>query len=280
MLTAILLNGSFTIIEIVGGFLTNSVTILSDAVHDLGDTLALTAAWYFERLSRKGRDKTHSYGYRRYTVLGAIINAIVLITGSVFVITEAIRRLNAPEAVHSTGMILLAVLGIAINGLAFSRLRSGHSHNVDVMRLHLLEDVLGWVVALLGAVVIQIWSLFVLDPILSLLVSAWILFQVVKRLRKSMGIILQNTPGNITTQSVDELVRSLPGIRDTHDTHLWTLDGEYHILTLHVVTDKQQSMSGLAQLKEDIRKKLALLRITHATIEFEYPEEYCVHETC
>lgn len=280
LLTAFILNTTFALVEIVGGFFTNSVSILADALHDLGDSLALGTAWYFERIARRGRDNRHSYGYGRYSVLGAIINAAVLITGSFFVLHEAIGRLNAPESVHSGGMILLAILGIAVNGFAFSRLHAGHSHNVEVVRLHLLEDVLGWIVVLLGAIAIQIWSLYILDPILSLLVSAWILYQVIRRLIKSIRIILQNTPADISIQAIDEMIREIPGIQTTHDTHIWTMDGDYHILTIHVVVDSQKTMEDLAQLKEIIRKRLHALHVTHATIEFEHPDESCVLAEC
>lgn len=280
LLTAFVLNFFFALIEIVGGFLTNSVAVLSDALHDLGDSLALGTAWYFERISRRGRDDSHTYGYRRYSVLGAIINAVVLISGSVFVIIEAASRLRQPEEVHAGGMILLAILGIIINGFAFSRLHAGHSHNIDVVKWHLLEDVLGWITVLIGAIAIRIWSVYILDPILSLLVSIWILYQVIRRLMKSLRIILQNTPTGISTESVDGIIRSLPEVLTTHDTHLWTMDGEYHILTVHVVLREQQTMIALAGIKDTIRHKLQALHINHATIEFEFPEEGCAFADC
>jgi cobalt-zinc-cadmium efflux system protein len=280
ILTAFVLNSAFALIEIAGAFLTNSVSILADALHDLGDSLALGFAWYFERISRRGRDSRHSYGYRRYTVVGAIVNAIVLITGSLLIVREAVLRLSATEPVHGPGMIFLAILGILVNGYAFSRLHGGHSHNVSVVRLHLLEDVLGWVVVLIGAIMIQIWSLYILDPLLSIAVSAWILFMVVKRLRSTLRIILQNTPGDINTDSINNNIRTIPGVRDTHDIHLWTMDGVYHVLTIHVVVDRQKSMSELASLKDEIRKQLAQFQIRHATIEFEYPEEACALIEC
>jgi cobalt-zinc-cadmium efflux system protein len=177
-------------------------------------------------------------------------------------------------------MLLLAILGVAVNGLAYSRLHAGHSHNVEVVRLHLLEDVLGWIIVLLGAIAIELWSLYILDPILSLAVSAWILYQVIRRLKKSIRIILQNTPSGITIQEVDRLIRAIPGIQTTHDTHLWTMDGDYHILTVHAVLQSQLSMAELARLKETIRQKLNTVHIKHATIEFEYPDESCVLAEC
>lgn len=277
---ALILNTLFTIVEIVGGFLTNSVSILSDAMHDLGDSVALGMAWYFERISKRGRDTNHTYGYRRYSVLGAVVSAIVLISGSLLIMREAVIRIAHPEAVHSQGMIILAVFGIVINGIAFKYLRGGSSQNAEVMSLHLLEDVLGWVAVLLGAIAIQIWSIYFLDPLLSLLISIWVLTQVIRRLRKSLRILMQNTPAGINADNVEQLIRSLPGVRETHDTHLWTMDGDYHVLTMHVVLEEQKTMSELAKMKETLRKHLDTLHIEHATFEFEYPDETCVLIEC
>jgi len=280
LLSAFVLNSVFVVIELIGGVLTNSVAIISDALHDLGDSFALGAAWYFERLSGKGRTAGHTYGYRRYSVLGAVLNAMVLIAGSVLVIREAVIRLSAPEPVHSEGMIALAVLGILVNGLAFSRIHTGHSHNVEVVRLHLLEDVLGWIAVLFGAIAIQLWDVYILDPLLSLLVSTWILFQVIRRLIQSLRIILQLAPSGLNTVHIDKMIRSLAGVSTTHDTHIWTMDGSYHVLTIHVVVNEDRSLAQLGKLKSEIRRLLKAEHIGHATIEFEYPDEDCGYEDC
>ncbi len=268
---AFLLNTCFVVIEIFGGLYTNSVAIISDALHDLGDSFALGAALYFERISKGGRAPRHTYGYRRYSVLGAVLNALVLMGGSALVIREAVARLQHPQAVHSSGMIILAILGIAVNGLAFTRIHAGQSQNVEVVRLHLLEDVLGWIAVLLGAIAIRIWNIQILDAILSIAISAWILFQVIRRLLQSLRIILQLTPADVSVDAVDTLIRNLPGVDTTHDTHLWTMDGVYHVLTVHVVLKTQQTMSELAQLKTTIRHHLEGLNVNHATNGFPYP---------
>ena len=277
---AFLLNSAFVLIEIVGGFYTNSVSILSDALHDFGDSLALGVAWYFERISNKRRSESYTYGYRRYSVLGAVVNALVLMGGSVLVIREAISRLSSPEPVNSLGMLGLAILGVIVNGIAFSRLHRGHSHNVEVVRLHLLEDVLGWVVVLLGALAIYFWDLTFLDPLLSLLVTTWILFQVIKRLIKSLRIILQIAPEQVQTSQVEHAILELAGVLGVHDTHLWTMDGNYHILSIHVVVESSYSLQQVAEIKHAIRTLLRSNAIEHATIEFEYPGEDCVYEDC
>ena len=152
---AFFLNFGFAIIEIIGGFLTNSVAILSDAVHDLGDSLSLGLAWYFQKYSRKKSDSTYTYGYRRFSLVGALANSLVLIVGSILILTEAIPRIFNPQQAHPQGMMMLAVLGIAVNGVAMLRLRRGKSLNEKVVSLHLMEDVLGWIAVLVGAIADQ-----------------------------------------------------------------------------------------------------------------------------
>ena len=162
------LNLFFTIIEIVGGFYTNSIAIISDALHDLGDSFALGLAWYFQKLSQRGRDRKFSYGYGRFSTLAAMINSGLLLAGSIYVISVAIPRLIHPQETYATGMIWLAVVGLLVNGIAAYRLSSGSSLNERAARLHLLEDVLGWAAVLVGAVIIKLTGWTILDPILSL----------------------------------------------------------------------------------------------------------------
>ncbi len=169
--TAFFLNVTFTIIEIIGGIMTNSMAILSDAVHDLGDSLSLGMAWYFQGLSSKGRDKSFSYGYGRFSLLGALINVCVLLIGSILILWKTIPRLLAPEAVDTTGMMILAVIGVIFNGLAVYRMRGGKSLNERVVALHLMEDVLGWVAVLIGSIIMHFFDLPIIDPILSLLIT-------------------------------------------------------------------------------------------------------------
>ena len=183
------LNLAFTIIEIIGGFLTNSLAILSDALHDLGDSLSLGLAWYFQNLSKKGRDRKFSYGYRRFSLLGAIINSIVLVVGSIFIITEAIPRVMDPQSTNATGMIGLAILGVLVNGAAVLKLKKGHTQNEKVAALHLLEDVLGWVAVLIGSIIIYFTNWFIIDPLLSLGIALFILFNVYKSIKSSMSKI-------------------------------------------------------------------------------------------
>lgn len=277
---AFFLNLSFTIIEIIGGLLTNSVAILSDALHDLGDSLSLGLSWYFQKLSGKGRDDVFSYGYGRFSLLGAIINSVVLLTGSCVIVFESIPRLFSPEQPDAKGMIYLAVLGVIINGAAVLRLKKGSSINEEVISLHLLEDVLGWLAVLIGALVMNFYDLPIIDPIMSLMIAAFILYNVFKNIKKSFRIILQGTPKGVNINQLTAAIKQNPAIRDLHDCHLWTMDGEYYIFSAHLVVNEGSSLNDLAIIKEEVRSLLRSSGIEHATIEFEAENEACELEHC
>jgi cobalt-zinc-cadmium efflux system protein len=277
---AFFLNLSFTVIELVGGMLTNSIAIMSDAVHDFGDSLSLALAWYFQRKSQKGSTDKYTYGYKRFSLLGAIITSIVLVVGSVYILSEAIPRLLSPQETNAGGMFLLAVLGIAINGFAVLRTRKASSINERVVSLHLLEDVLGWAAVLVGSAIIYFTGLTIIDPILSVGIAIFVLFNVVKNIRQAMPILLQGTPAEIEREHIVEHLNALEEIENIHDLHIWSLDEEYNVLTVHVVLKKLCSMEELQKLKERIRAVLHDEEIQHATIEFEAPDEICLFENC
>ncbi|MEP0368595.1 MAG: cation diffusion facilitator family transporter [Cyclobacteriaceae bacterium] len=277
---AFFLNLSFTIIEVIGGLYTNSLAILSDALHDLGDSLSLGLSWYFQKLSKKGRTKKFSYGYKRFSLLGAIINSIVLVAGSIFILTKAIPELFNPGETNVQGMLYLAILGIVVNGAAVLKLRKGESLNEKVVSLHLLEDVLGWVAVLIGSIIMMYTDAPFIDPLLSVLISLFVLYNVYKNLRKSMLVILQGIPEDVSLEDIKEKLKDISEITDVHDNHVWSLDGEYNILTIHLRLDKDHKLSEQAKLKEKVRSKLKDESINHITIEFEGQDENCELEDC
>lgn len=278
--TAFFLNFSFTIVEIVGGLLTNSMAILSDAVHDLGDSISLGLSWYFQKVSKKPSTRAYTYGYKRFSLLGAIVNSGVLLVGSVLIVVNALPRLLHPEQPDVKGMILLAVLGVIVNGLAVLRLRKGSSLNERVVSLHLLEDVLGWIAVLLGAGIMYFVDAPVIDPLLSLGISLFILYNVFRNIRQSLRIILQGSPGTVDLGQIEESILKIDEVRGVHDLHAWSIDGEYNVLTIHVVLRSPQPMEELRRLKLIIREALLALGVQHCTIEFEVPEEDCELEGC
>lgn len=272
---AFFLNLAFTIIELVGGVFTNSIAIVSDAVHDFGDSLSLGLAWYFQRLSQKGKTEQYTYGYKRFSLLGAIINSVVLIVGSIYILSAAIPRLFAPEETSATGMFVLAIVGIVINGIAVLRTRNANSINERVVSLHMLEDVLGWAAVLVGSIIMHFTGLTIIDPILSIAVAAFVLFNVYKNIRQVLPILLQGSPAGLDKAHIVELLEGMKGVGGVHDLHIWSLDEQYIVLTVHVVLSEALPTSELIALKADIRHALKEEGVQHATIEFETPGEVC-----
>lgn len=272
---AFFINLVFTVIEIIGGVLTNSVAILSDAVHDLGDSLSLGLAWYFQNYSKKERTQSYSYGYGRFSLLGAIINSIVLVVGSVFIFVEAIPRLLNPQQPDTGGMMILAVLGVVFNGAAVLRLKKGSSINERVVSLHLLEDVLGWVAVLIGSIVMHFFNLPIIDSILSLGIAAFILFNVYKNLKETIQIVMQGVPSDADVPQVEKQLLAFPEITAVHDIHIWSMDGEYNVMTAHLELKEVRALNELEPLKKRIRANLRDLHIEHATLEFETTTENC-----
>ena len=277
---AFFLNLLFTIIEIIGGFFTNSIAILSDAVHDLGDSLSLGLAWYFQRISKKKADANFSYGYKRFSILGAIINSIVLIVGSIFILSEALPRLFHPEETNAKGMFFLAILGVIVNGAAVFRLKKGNSINEKVVSLHLLEDVLGWLAILIGSVVMYFFNISILDPIMSIGIALFVIFNVYKNISQTLRIILQGIPKEMDITQISAKLLQFEEISDLHDLHLWSVDGSYNVLTIHIVLKNTLDFKNLSLLKLKIRQTLESFGIQHVTIEFETPEEKCNFIEC
>ncbi len=277
---AFFLNLVFTIIEIIGGFLTNSVAIISDALHDFGDTISLAVAWYLQKVSNRGRDKQFTYGYKRFSLLGAVFISVMLIVGAVFILQESIERLLSPNEVNARGMMYLAILGILVNGLAVIRLRKGTSLNEKAVYIHMLEDVLGWVAVLIVSIVMLFVDAPILDPLLSIGITVWVLFNVYKNLRKTFRILLQEAPQDTDIEKLEKSISEIDGILSVHDLHLWSLDGENNILTLHAVLPDNFSGKTQQDLKIEIRETCERFNIQHATIEFETEGEECMFEEC
>jgi cobalt-zinc-cadmium efflux system protein len=277
---AFFLNLGFTILEIFGGIYTNSVAILSDALHDLGDSLSLGLAWYLERVAGRESDRSYSYGYARFSVLGAFVNSIVLIIGAIFILQNAIPRLLHPETSNAPGMIVFAVIGIAVNGFAALRLSKGGTLNEEVVSLHLLEDVLGWVAILIGSIVMLFADIPILDPILSIAIMAYVLTNVFRNVGKTFRIFLQGTPTELPAAEIESKLQAIEGVVDIHDLHLWTLDGSYNVATLHVVVAGPMGLEETELVKRRVRARLKELDIHHATIEIEDQNVDCEMEDC
>lgn len=272
---AFFLNLGFAIIEIIGGMWTNSVAIISDAVHDFGDAFSIGVSFFLERFSEKRRTRTFTYGYKRFSTLGALINSIVLLVGSVFIFMETIPRLFHPAEVNYSGMMWLAVAGLAVNGFAALRLMKGNSISQRAVMLHLLEDVLGWLAVLIGSVIIRYTGWYFIDPLLSVCIGIFILTNVCRNLYAIFRILLQATPEHISEDKVKPVLEGLPGVKEVHDLHVWTLDGEKNIASAHLIVPDSATREDIIRVKHTAVDRLKELGIEHLTVEIEYESEGC-----
>lgn len=269
------LNFSFTLIEFIGGWLTNSVAIMADAMHDLGDCLAIAFAWLASKVSGKAANPSYSYGYRRWSLLSALINSVILVLGSVWILAEAIPRLWQPQLPMAEGMIALAVLGVLVNGAAVYKLRFGKTQNEQVLSWHLLEDVLGWAAVLIGSILLYLTGWAWIDPVLSIGFTGFILLNVWRNLRRTIQLFLQVSPDPVLNSAILQQLQSLAFVSEVHHLHLWSLDGEQHVLTVHLVLNGHTDSQQLKQYKQQIRQLLQPFALAHTTVEFEAPDEEC-----
>ncbi|MEA3303166.1 MAG: cation diffusion facilitator family transporter [Pseudomonadota bacterium] len=272
---AFFLNLAFTIIEFIGGALTNSVAIMADAVHDLGDTLAIGLAWTLDRVGRKEADDGFTYGYHRLSLLGALINGAILIIGSLWILTEALPRLMNPQMPNAVGMIWLAILGVSVNGFAAYKLSGGKTLNEKVLNWHLLEDVLGWVAVLIISIALLFVEWPILDPILSIAFTLFILINVLKRLSQTIRLFLQAAPDNRIAEETRGKLQALEHVAGIHHLHVWSLDGERHVLSAHLLLDKPISSDTQNAVKMALRAALEEFDFAHTTIELEQSAETC-----
>jgi cobalt-zinc-cadmium efflux system protein len=276
---AAFLNVAFTILEIVGGFWTNSLAILSDALHDFGDSVALIASWIFERGAKRSPDASRTFGYQRLSLFSALFSSSILIGGSIVIIFQAIPRLFNPETVNAFGMVGMAVVGILFNGAGFFMLKKGESLNEKVLSWHLLEDVLGWVGILVGAVIIYIWNIYIIDPILTIGLTAFVLYNVSKNLKEAINILLQGVPKHINIEAVKNDVLSIEGVIGIHDIHIWSLEGETDVFTAHVVLSNEALKNRPEEVKQAVKETLINHHIEHSTIEIE-SKYHCAGMVC
>ncbi len=272
---AFFLNLSFTILEFIGGLYVNSIAIVSDAIHDLGDSLSLGTSWYLQHKSRGQADHKFSFGYSRFSLLGALINSLVLIGGSIYVIYEAVGRLMEPEHSEADGMIIFALIGIAVNGYAAWKLSHGRSMNEKVVSWHLLEDVLGWVAVLIVAIILKFEDNHYLDPALSLFITAYILWNVAKRLKETLFIFLQGVPNDIDIMEIKQKLQGIPKVHSLHHTHIWSLEGADHVFTTHVKLKDIARFEELIAVRTEIKSILSDYGFTHYTVETELDSESC-----
>ena len=275
ILIAFVLNLAFSIFEFIGGIFTGSVAIISDAVHDIGDATSIGVAFFLEKKSKKQPDEKYTYGYARYSVIGSAITTLILLLGSIMVIYNAVLRIITPTEINYNGMIIFAVIGIIVNLCAAFLTCEGDSLNQKAVNLHMLEDVLGWVVVLVGAIVMRFTDIFIIDPLMSIGVAVFILVNAIKNLCEVLEIFLEKTPRNINISELKEHICVIDGVLGVHHVHVWSIDGHNNYATMHVVAN-----GDFHYIKEKVCEELREQGIGHVTVELEIDGERCREERC
>lgn len=263
---AFLLNLSFSVIELFGGIFTGSVAILSDSVHDLGDAASIGLSYFFEKKSHRKPDEHYSFGYRRFSVMGGLITTLILTLGSLFVIAGAMNRLFHPTEINYNGMIILAVIGTVLNLAAAFVTKDGDSLNQKSVNLHMLEDVLGWSVVLVGSVIMRFTDLRILDPLMSIGVALYILKETFENLSEIMVLLLEKVPESIDLNELTAQLLALDTLSDVSSLHVWGLD-EHTVCATVCVTAAANSSVDTTELKAQIRSVFATFGITESVIE-------------
>ena len=272
---AFFLNLFFAVFEFIGGVFTGSTAIISDAVHDMGDAASIGISLMLENKAQKQPDEKYSYGYLRFSVLGGLLTTLVLLVGSAAVIYNAVKRIINPVPINYSGMIIFAVIGTAVNFAAAYFTKDGASVNQRAVNLHMLEDVLGWIVVLIGAVVMRLTEFWLIDPLMSIGVAVFIIINAVKNLKTVLFIFLEKVPEEIDVDEIKLHLLNIEGVLDVHHLHIRSLDGTVICAEMHIVTD-----SVSHSIKEKVRAELNKHGITNVTVETETADEICHAERC
>ena len=275
ILIAFLLNLFFAVFEFFGGVFTGSVAIISDAVHDMGDAASIGISYLLEKKSKKQPDENYTYGYSRYSVIGGVITTLILLFGSLAVIVNAINRMFNPQEINYNGMIVFAIIGVIVNFIAAYFTRNGESINQKAVNLHMLEDVLGWCVILVGAIVMHFTDFSIIDPLMSIAVAVFIIINTVRHLKEILDLFLEKIPEGISVSEIKKHLCEIDGVKDVHHIHIRSMDGYHIYATMHIV-----AIGNNREIKEKVRKELTEHGIVHATLELEDEEEHCHNESC
>lgn len=275
ILIAFILNLFFAIFEFFGGIFTGSVAIISDAIHDMGDAASIGISFFLELKSKKKPDGKYTYGYARYSVIGSVITTLILLFGSLAVIYNAFFRFFEPKEIDYNGMIIFAIIGVCVNSAAAFFTREKGSLNQSAVNLHMLEDVLGWIVVLVGAVVMKFTDFSLIDPLMSICVAVFILISATKNLKQAIELFLEKVPYGIGVDEIKEHITEIEGVVDVHHIHIWSMDGNSNYATMHIVTNGEPQI-----IKEAVREELLEHGIVHTTLELELEGELCEEQNC
>ena len=277
MTIAFLLNFSFAIIEFIFGLLFHSSAVLADAIHDSGDALAIGLSTLFEKISTKKEDQKYTLGYKRYSLLGALLTSVILLVGSTLVIVENIPKLFAPERVNYDGMLVLGIVAIVVNTAASRVVSHGHSHNESILSLHFLEDILGWIAVIVVSLILRFTDWYFLDPLLSLVIAGFILSQALPKFWENIQIFLDHLPSDVNLGQLYQEIAALENVRAITQLNVWTTDGLEKFAMLHICLENPNL---LAETQASLRQKLLAHGIAKVTIQtdesLQEHQEYCI----
>lgn len=277
MTIAFLLNFSFAIIEFIFGLLFHSSAVLADAIHDTGDALAIGLSTLFEKISTKKEDHNYTLGYKRYSLLGALLTSVILLVGSTLVIVENIPKLFAPEKVNYDGMLILGIVAIAVNTAASRVVSHGHSHNESILSLHFLEDILGWLAVVGMSIILRFTDWYFLDPLLSLVIAGFILSKALPKFWENIQIFLDHVPSDVDLSQLYQEIAVLENVRAITQLNVWTTDGLEKYAMLHICLENPNL---LAETQIVLRQKLLAYGISKVTIQtdesLQEHQEYCI----
>ena len=261
------MNLAFNILVIVGGLATNSMAILADCIHDLSDTISIALAWALEKVAQKDSTEKYSYGYQRFSILGAVIISVFVIVMAFVILQEAIPRLFDPQSVDAKGMLLVAVVGIIFKSISVYRLHDGETFNEKAILFHQMGDVFEWVAILILSLILIFWDgAPYLDPFVSIGIALWLIFNLGRNLYKSVEVLLQKTPNNFDVGEFKQTILAIDGVNAIEDFHIWSLDGIDSVMTLKVDVDFAKNVE---EMKKEIYSTSNRYHVVDITIELD-----------
>lgn len=243
------------------------MAVLADCLHDLTDTISIGLAWGLERISGRGSSDKYTYGYQRFSILGAFITSIFVIIISIIIVYESVGRLLAPAIPNAEGMLVVAILGIVFKGMSAYKLHGGITFNEKAILIHLLGDIFEWIAILIISVILLFWDVPFLDPLVSIAIAFWLIYNLSKTLKESLEIFLQKTPSDINNNDFKNKILSIDGVLGINDFHLWSLDGIEYVLTLKLEVDSKTQVDSII---ENVNNLALDNNIVDVTVEFNY----------
>jgi cobalt-zinc-cadmium efflux system protein len=273
LLWVTLLNFSISLVQVAGGIISNSLSLISDAIHNLGDTSAIFIAFLAGKHADKRPDARKTFGYKRTEILAALFNAVVLIAICIFLFVEAYERFRNPQAIKGGIMLSVAVFGLIANLISVLVLQKEKSHNLNIRAayLHLLGDTLSSVAVIAGGIAILVWQIYWLDPLVTVAVGVYIIYHTWDVVRQTVDILMQATPRHIDIQEIKQSVEALPQVENIHHLHIWQMDDEHIHLEAHLNISQDLSLSKAQTVRHDVETLLKdKFGISHITLQIEY----------